>query len=150
MRMRPGEWDTTEPSYSTMPVNIWLGTPRSQVDADVVAQGCHADDPPAPDVRHGGGSRTGEQPAGVVAAEQDGGQVEHVGVDQPGPVEGAGHGRPALDEQLHDTPGAEVVEDVAEVALDLEARVHLGTGRRPAEDDPQRVRPLDVADGQLG
>src|SRR5215207_6350124 len=54
-----------------------------QVDAKVVAQVPDGGDAAAPDVGNGGGSGTGEQPAGVVATEQHGREVEHVAVAQP-------------------------------------------------------------------
>ena len=58
----------------------------------------------------------GEQAAGVVAAEEGGGQVEHVAVDQAGGVEVVGHRGAALDQHLQHAPCPELVEDLAEVA----------------------------------
>ena len=97
-----------------------------------------------------GGAGAGEQAAGVVAAEEHGREVEHVAVDEPLRVEGVGDGRAALDEQLEVALGAELVEQLAEVAAVLEAGPHLGVGRRLAEHDALGVATgrRRVADGE--
>ena len=56
-------------------------------------------------------------------------------------MERAGHGGPALHEHLEDVSPPELVEDAAEVAVQLERRVDPGCGRCGAEDDPQGSRP---------
>ena len=76
------------------------------------------------------------RPERVVAPEHGRGQVDDVAVDEAGVVEGVGHGRSALDEDLQDAASAELVERRAEVAGQFEARVR--PGRRPA---PARARP---------
>jgi hypothetical protein len=63
-------------------------------------------------------------------------------------VEGVGDGRSTLDEELDDAAAAQVVEHRREVTRPLEARVHLGARRRPAEDDAHGVGAGDVADGE--
>ena len=65
-------------------------------------------------------------------------------------MERAGDRRAALDEQLEHALAAERVEHVAEVAAELQARVDPGAGGARAEDDPERVGPVGVADGELG
>ena len=60
-------------------------------------------------------------------------------------MEVAGHGGPALDQGLEDVAAAELVEDLAEVAFELEGGVDRGAGRGLAEDDPQGVAAGDVS-----
>ena len=69
---------------------------------------------------------------GVVAAEHRRGEVDDVAVDEPGGVDVVGDGGAALDEQLQHAAPAELVEDRAEVAAALQARVDLGARRRAA------------------
>src|SRR5829696_3041439 len=107
-----------------------------QVDAQVVAQVPDGGDAAAPDVGNGGGSGTGEQPAGVVATEQHGREVQHVAVDQPGPVEIPGHRCAALDQYLQHLAAPQLVEHVTEVAVEFQGGVDLGALGRPAEHDP--------------
>ena len=65
-------------------------------------------------------------------------------------MEPAGDGGAALHQGLEDAAAAEIVEDVAQVALELQRRVDLGVGRGVAEDDPQGVPAFGVADGEGG
>ena len=84
------------------------------------------------------------RPRAVVAAEQGGREVDDVAVDQAGGVEGVGDGRAAFDHQLEHAPAAEVVEHRAEVAVELEARVHRGARRAPW---PSTTRSGSVSSG---
>src|SRR5690606_32810106 len=92
---------------------------------------------------------TGEQRPGVVAAEQRGSEVDDVLVDETGPVEVAGHRCTALHQQLDDPTFAELVEQVGQVALELDRRLHARLGRGGPQHHPERISALDVADGQL-
>ena len=65
-------------------------------------------------------------------------------------MEGVGHGRPTLDEQLDDVAPTELVEHAAEVPATLEAGVDAGAGRRTAEHDAQRIASGDMADRERG
>ena len=71
------------------------------------------DDAAPPDVVDGRRARAGEQRSGVVAAEQRRREVEHVAIDEAGPVEDAGDRGAALDQDLQDAPAAELVEQLA-------------------------------------
>ena len=139
-----GEHDQApDPTVSVAP---WRrpspGPPRAvgQVDAQVVAQPRHGHQPSAPGLGHGGGAGSGEQAAGVVAAEQSGRQVEHVAVDQARPVQVVGHRGAALDQHLeHAALARGRRARPPGVPLELERRVHPGVGRAPAEHDPERL-----------
>ena len=96
---------------------------------------------------------TGKERTRVVAPEKAGARYNDVAVDQPRGMEVVGDRGPALDEQLEHAPAAELAQDTAEVARELECRLHPGVARHRAEHDTQRLGPLDAvieADGQLG
>ena len=95
----------------------------------VLAEAGDVDDPAPPDVGDGGRAGAGEEGAAVVAAGQGGGEVDDVAVDEPGPVELAGHRGSPLDQDLEDVASAELVEDLVQVALELEGGVDLGAVR---------------------
>ena len=65
---------------------------------------------PRHSVGDGGGARAGEQAPGIVAAEQRRRQVQHVAVDEPRGVEVVGDAGAALDQQLDDALGPQLVE----------------------------------------
>src|SRR6478752_1170547 len=109
MRSREPSRDTTDPSSSTMPVNM---SASFQIEAKIVAQVAQADNSAPPDVGDGDRAGAREQAACVVATEERGGNVEHVAIDQPGVVEGVGHTGATLDHQLEDPLGPELVEGV--------------------------------------
>ena len=85
---------------------------------------------------------------GIVAAEQRWGDVDDVVVDQALTVELAGHVRTSLDQDLEHTPPTQFVEQVGQLALELQSRLDLGFGRCRTEDDAKRVATLDVAHGE--
>ena len=84
-----------------------------------------------------GAPGAGEQRASVVAAEQRRREVEHVPVDEALAMERAGDRRAALDHRLDDAAAAELVEHVAERAVELDARMDLA--RRPARCRARRA-----------
>ena len=94
------------------------------------------------------GAGAGEEGPAVVAAEEHRGEVEHVPVDQTLLVEGVGHGGAALDEHLEGALGPELVEQVREGVVPLEAGMDAGAGRGIAEHNSPRAVALDVADGE--
>ena len=120
----------------------------SQIHAHIVAQPAHGRERATRQHVDRWGGGTAEQPERVVAAEQCRGEVDDVAVDEPGGVEGVGDGGPAFDQQLQHSALSEIVEHGAKIAGQLEAGVDPGAGRRPTEDDPQRVAPGDVAHGE--
>ena len=132
LRRRRGS--TTEPSSSTMPVNIRRSVPARRVARSMRRSSptcVDAGDAAAPHVVDGRRAGPGEQRAAVVAAGERRREVHDVAVDQPGPVEGAGDGRPALDQHLQHALGPEGVEHLAEVAGELEGRAAPWRRRRP-------------------
>ncbi len=79
------------------------------------------------------------RPAGVVAAEQQRRQVEHVAIDQSGLVQIVGQPGAALHQQLEHPALAQVVEHPTERPAQLQGRMHLGVRRRAAQHHPQRL-----------
>ena len=112
---------------------------RVKVEAQVVSERAHRAEATTGDRIDAGRAGAREHGLAIVATEQDGSEVEHIAIHEPGSVKVVGDGGATLDEHLEMAEGPQLVEDRTEVARPLEARVHLGLGRSESEDDPHGV-----------
>ena len=109
----------------------------------VLAQALDRDHRSLPHVPNCASPAAGEERAPVVASEEHRRQVQDVAVDESGGMEVVGHRGPTLDQQLENPALPEVGQNRLEVTGELERRVHPCARRRPAQNHPQGLVPLD-------